>query len=170
MTLEDISHVANFVGVVLVIASLMYVARQLRLNTEAMRAESRSAIQHGHQQEILVPIQYPEIWRRFSGEQLDDDAIRMNQFLTASLRAREYEWFQFKQGALDNKAWAAFSKAIPVVLASPAARGWWQSTKDIYDQEFTDLVDDLLSKMDFSAVHQNQATSATANAAHTSKD
>jgi len=40
MTLEQVAAVAEIVGVILVVASLVYVARQLRQNTEMMRANA----------------------------------------------------------------------------------------------------------------------------------
>ena len=50
MTLELFASIAEIIGVILVIASLIYVAQQLRQNTEMMRAESRNAVQHSKQQ------------------------------------------------------------------------------------------------------------------------
>jgi len=44
MTLEQWAYLAEIVAVLLVIASLVYVARQLHQNTEMMRAESRNEI------------------------------------------------------------------------------------------------------------------------------
>ena len=79
MSLEELAYLADIIGVIFVIASLIYVAQQLHQNTHMMRAESRNEIQHGHQQEILMIVQYPDIWRRFTGETLDDDSIRVNQ-------------------------------------------------------------------------------------------
>ena len=40
MTLEQYAYLAEIIGVILVIASLIYVARQLRQNTEAVLSES----------------------------------------------------------------------------------------------------------------------------------
>lgn len=42
MTVEQLSYVADIIGVVLIIASLAYVARQLRQNTDAQLATSRA--------------------------------------------------------------------------------------------------------------------------------
>jgi hypothetical protein len=63
MTLGLLASIAEIIGVTLVIASLIYVARQLRQNTEMMRAESRNAIQHSKQQELFLVAQNPDIWR-----------------------------------------------------------------------------------------------------------
>jgi len=157
MTLEQYAYLAEIVGVIFLVASLIYVGRQLQQNTEMMRAESRNSIQHNHQQEILTPVQYPEIWRGFTGEKLSDEMIRVNGFLISSLRSREHEWIQYQNGALDKMAWEAFSKAIPLVLSSQHARSWWEATKPIYDAQFARMVDGLLEKEDLQSVHIDQA-------------
>ena len=155
--LEQLASLAEIIGVTLVIASLIYVGRQLHQNTEMMRAESRNSIQHNHQQEILTPVSFPEIWRGFTGEELSDENVRVNMWLSASLRSREHEWIQYNNGALDKVAWEAFSKAIPLVLSSQRARSWWEASKLIYEVQFAKMVDELIGTENFHSVHLDQA-------------
>ena len=158
MTLEQMAYLAEIVGVILIVASLIYVGRQLRQNTEMMRAESRNMIQHGHQQEILALMDYPDVWRAFSGEELDDESVRLNQWLIAALRSREHEWFQYQSGALDKLAWDAFSKAIPLILSSERAQVWWIAARPIFDDGFAAKVDELLGDAKMSVVNENLAS------------
>jgi hypothetical protein len=158
MTLEQISYLAEIIGVILVVASLIYVGQQLRQNTEMMRAESRNMIQHGHQQEILALMNNPDVWRAFSGESLDDESIRLNQWLVAALRSREHEWFQYQNGALDKLAWETFSKSIPLILASERAQDWWNAARPIFDDGFAVIVDELIGDAMMSAVHEKLAS------------
>ena len=157
VTLEQLAALAEIIGLTLVIASLIYVGRQLHQNTEMMRAESRNSIQHNHQQEILTLVGYPEIWRGFTGEEMPDEGVRVSMWLTSSLRSREHEWLQYNNGALDKVAWEAFSKAIPLVLSSQRAHSWWEASKLIYDVQFSNMVDELVEKENFHAVHLAQA-------------
>ena len=157
MTIEDLANLAEIIGLLLVVASLIYVGRQLRQNTEMIRAESRNSIQQNHQQEILIQATMPEIWRGFTGEELSDEGVKVNMWLTSSLRSREYEWIQHRNGALDSDSWNAFEKAIPLVLSSELSRSWWAATRNIYDTDFADMVDELLERENFHAVHIAQA-------------
>lgn len=161
MTLEEFAYLAEILGLFLFIASLLYVGRQLRQNTDMMKAESRNSIQQNHQQEILALVQYPEIWKGFTGQELEDHEIRLNNWLTSSLRSREYEWIQFKNGALDEVSWDSFSKAIPLVLTGERAKSWWKATKPIYNNEFAELVDKLLNKHSLDSVHIEQTNAAS---------
>jgi len=144
MTLEQYAYLAEIIGAILVIASLIYVARQLNQNTAMIRAESRNEIHHSHQQELFAVMQNPDVWRSVAGEELDDQNVRTNIWLTACLRAREHEWFQFQHGALDESAWRSYSTAIPLVLASERSRAWWGVMKPAYDTRFVEVVDELL--------------------------
>ena len=97
MTLDQYAAIAEIVGVILVIASLIYVARQLQQDTEMIRAESRNSIVQQHMQELSMLVEHPDIWRGFSGQELDDESIRLNNGWRAGARAREHEWFQCHQ-------------------------------------------------------------------------
>jgi len=158
MTLEELAYIAEIIGVVLVIASLIYVAQQLRQNTEMMRAESRNEIQHSKQQEIFALLQNLDIWKGLASQELDDEGIRLTLWLTASLRAREHEWFQFRSGVLDESAWSSYSTAIPIVLANERPRAWWDVTKHIFNKEFVAVVDELLENELINALGKDQTT------------
>ena len=157
MTLDQYAAVAEIIGVTLVIASLIYVALQLRQNTEMMRAESRNAIQHSKQQELFMMLQNPDIWRGITKQELDDESIRIILWLTASLRAREHEWFQFRHGVLDESAWKSYATAIPFALANERPRAWWGGTKPMYEKEFVEMVDGLLEDETLKATTERHA-------------
>ncbi len=156
MNWDAIGAVAEIVGLVVVIASLIYVGKQIGQNNEMMRAESRNAIHEGHRQELFAVVQNPNLWRGFTNEDLDDDSIRLNMWLTACLRSREHEWFQLQSGALDQTAWDSYSGVIPIVLASDRARAWWDATKPAFDDEFVKSVDETLDDEVLNATHQRQ--------------
>ena len=152
MTLEQLAYLAEIIGVILVIASLIYVAQQLRQNTEMMRAESRNQIVQQHVQELLSLIQYPDIWKGFSGQEFDDGGIRLHNWLIAFSRAREHEWLQFKHGALDKSSLESYSLAIPIVFSSDRSRAWWKAMRPGFDEGFVERVDQLLQDQTLSAL------------------
>jgi hypothetical protein len=144
MTFENLANLADIVGVILIVASLIYVARELRQNTEMMRAESRNEIVHSHQQEIFALIEYPELFKALNDGGLGDADVRIHAWLTAHCRAREHEWFQLQYGALDESSWESYSSSIPIVFSGQKARAWWDFMKTAFDVGFVDHVDGLL--------------------------
>ena len=157
MTLEEFAYLAEITGVILVIASLIYVARQVSQNTEMIRAESRNQIVQQHVQELLSLVEHPDIWKGLSGQDLDDESVRLNNWLIAFARAREHEWLQFRSGALDEASWKSYSLAIPIVLASERARAWWGAMQQAFDREFVEQVNRLLNNESLNKVTRAQA-------------
>jgi len=153
MTFQNLADLADIVGVIVVIASLIYVAREVRQNTEMMRAESRNEIVHGHVQEILALLDYPVVMKTLFETEMDDSVVRVHSWLTAHCRSREHEWFQFQNGALDQSAWESYSSSIPIVLSGAKARGWWDVMKRAFDEGFVVHVDELLEKSPMSKHH-----------------
>lgn len=159
MTLENFAHIADIVGVLIVVASLIYVARELHQNTAMMRAESRNEIVHSHQQEIFALIEHPEILQTLHGNDLDDSVVRVHSWLTAHCRAREHEWFQLHNGALDRSAWESYSSATPIVLSGPKARAWWDYMKRAFDASFVAHVDEMLEKSPLNELYSGMGAS-----------
>ena len=153
MTLENLANLANIVGVVVIIASLFYVARELRQNTEMMRAESRNQISNNHQHETHALIEYPDIVSGLLETDLDDRVVRLHAWLSGLCRAREHEWLQLCNGALDQSAWESYSSTVPLVLGGRKARAWWNVMKPAFDESFVEQVEQMLEKSPLSRVN-----------------
>jgi len=156
MNWEAIGAIGEILGAMGVIVTLIYLASQLRQNTAMMKAESRNAIHHGNQQELFTIVANPEIWKGFTGLDANNETIRLLIWLSASMRAREHEWFQFRSGALDESVWNSQANVIPVILALERSRAWWDAVKPIFDRSFTQEVDRILTTRKFDGTHSAQ--------------
>ena len=77
-------------------------------------------------------------------------------FLTASMRHREWEWFQFKDGVVDAKVYMAYFAVIPILLGVPRTRRWWVSVgRTGFDSEFVQEVDKLLAESGLTTYFQD---------------
>ena len=61
MNLDQIANLAEIIGVTLVIASLIYVAKQLRQNTNAIHAQTRQAVLVAAQSELFAVMENPDL-------------------------------------------------------------------------------------------------------------
>jgi len=156
MSLEQYAYISQIAGVILIVVSLAYVAKQLRQNTEIMRAASRNEVIHSQQQELRMFLEHPEVWRGVTGSEMDDAAVRLHTWLTAHFRAREHEWFQFRRGALDQTAWKSYSSPLPLVLSRQTTRDWWELMKQAFDGEFVEQVNKLVEESDLRAIRDLQ--------------
>ena len=137
--------IANF-GV---IAGFVFLAVEIRQNTEALRAESHQAIFAGGQEELYTSMEYPEIVRVMAVPDLDatfEDQMRMDAYLAAALGARQYAWRQYQAGNLDEDTWASELQIISILVGSERNRKWWREIGILQFQgEFSRIVSETVA-------------------------
>lgn len=127
MMLEDLAYVAEIVGVILVIASLIYVARQVRQNTELLRSSARQALLSNDHAAIQLSMATADVREKSStAEKLSfQEQWRFSLQMILEMRNREHEYLQFKAGVLDEETWRSYREVIRVSLGSERGRRWW---------------------------------------------
>lgn len=119
MTLEQLAYLAEIIGVILIIASLVYVARQLRQNTDAQLATSRQAVLAADLNLLSNSMAHPEF---STGLGDSPENVRLAAWLISYLRIREFAWFQYQNGILDQTTWESYIAPTPLVFSSPESR------------------------------------------------
>lgn len=142
MTLEQWAYVAQIAGVVLVIASLVYLAVQVRQSTDAQIAATRQATLSADLELLSWSMQYPESAPGL-GDNVDDR--RLTAFLVAYVRIREFMWYQYQSGVLDQKTWESYMAPTAAVFDSDLARRIWASNVIRLDAQFRDQFDKMIA-------------------------
>ena len=142
MTLEQLAYVAQIVGVVLIIASLVYVAVQVRQNTDAQLTASRQATLAAHVELLSRSMDYPEATEALG---ISNDDIRFNAWLVMYLRITEFAWYQYQNGILDKISWESFMAPTVAVFAAERARRVWDSDVIRLDPGFRAHIDRALA-------------------------
>lgn len=150
MTLEDWAFVSQIVGALAVVASLIYLALQIRHSNVLSRAQARQSMMELTQDQLLLQVSDPSVWLGvFSEEPLSlEEKVKVNMWLTLFMRQREYEWFTHQEGIMDSRMFNAYAGVICVILGTERNRRWWALRKDIkeFDSGFVEFVDDLLAE------------------------
>ncbi len=148
MTLEEYAFLAEIVGVVLVIASLIYVAMQLRQNTDAIRAQSRQSLLTASQAELYSETENPEIVVSIikSGALTPEESIKVSSWLFASFRTRQFAWLQHRGGIIDDAQWQTEVAVIRFYFDSQRVRDWWAKLGRVaFGDEYADFIDSQIS-------------------------
>ncbi len=119
MTLEEYAYLAEMLGVILIIASLVYVARQLRQNTDAQLATSRQTMLEADLVLLSKSMDYPE---SAAGLGKSPDEVRLASWLISYLRIRGFAWFQYQSGILDQTTWESYIAPTTLVFELPESR------------------------------------------------
>jgi hypothetical protein len=148
MNLEQFAYLAQIIGTVLVVASLVYVARQLRQNADALRAQSRQASLANDKVSIQTAIDERAMFELLARpEPLSfQDQFRFSMVMIMTLRDREHEFFQYKAGVLDDAAWHSYREVIRITLDSERRRKWWASVgSEFLDPSFRLMVNEIIA-------------------------
>ena len=100
------------VGVLLGIAFLAY---EIRQNTDAIQSQTRATIFSGAQEELWKNMEFPDVTKNLGPRNQDltaDEKIRLDAWLTAAMRAREFAWLEYTNGNLDEEEWMADEEVI----------------------------------------------------------
>ena len=135
MTLEQGAYLAEILGVIFVVVTLIYLSVQIRQGTELLRSESRQALVTNDITSLAA-----------EDELSAEDQLRLSFIFALDLRNREFEYFQYTNGLLDEQTWLAYRHVILINHSTSLGRAWWDDIgRDIVDPAFAKLVDELLA-------------------------
>ena len=147
MTLENWAQLAEIVAALGVVVSLLYLAAQVGQSNRLARNQARQSWMQLVQGEIHKIADHPAIFDTFTSESPSrDDKIRMMSWLLSALRSREFEWFQYQEGIMDEAHFRAYSGIVTTLLGTERTRKFWETYRHHYDPGFAAFVDDMLEK------------------------
>ena len=145
------SAIAEIAAAVAVVITLVYLAMQTRYvavqteqNTVAVRATVRQAMFANDQQLILQQTS-------FSRESCFSDFAALQElglgpcgsWLLALFRSRENNWFQYRDGLIDEATYSSYENALwGVVFGAYNGSAWWPVLNSQLSAEFADYVNE----------------------------
>ena len=147
MSIQDLGSIGELVAAVATLATLIYLARQIRQSNSLARAHTRERMVEQASNEVYKGfVENPDILRSlFKEEPLSEtDWIQLTGWLLSAMRQREYEYFQMKDGNIEKEIWEAYSGVMTIHLGTKRTRKWWEWAKTPFDTEFCAEVDKIL--------------------------
>ena len=149
-------HVSEILGAIEVIASLFYVAYQVRqnthqgkLNTIAIESASSEATNSANNYARLKMAESAELSSIYIRGQKDpqclieEEALRFRMFIAVGLSNAQLSFESHKSGV--NKEWEGISRVALRLLTSPGRILFWENFKSEYTSDFQNEVSNLLS-------------------------
>ena len=151
MTWTDIGVLAELLGAIGVIASLIYLSRQVRQNTRAVRMANAAAGQNNFQQ--LARFLYEDregcalILRAM--ERADDlapaERLSAYAYFFDFLKTAELAHYHFRHGELDEPFWAASLRFYQAYFSTPGFRAYWAERRTAFLPEFQEAMETWLA-------------------------
>lgn len=131
-SLEDLANLAEIVGAVAIVISLIYVGQELRANTAAVKAASLQSITNSSSASMLAVVENGD----FAGIRLQGDQDPTQLSETDRLRYVLYQrqmWFHFQNvwtqwglGVIDDGVWMGYRNVIcDDLVGTEEQRQWW---------------------------------------------
>ena len=152
MTIEQLGSLGELIAAIATVATLIYLALQIRASTKISRAESRRTTTSQSSEFSSLIANNPElasIFRRGLADlnSLDpDERIRFN-FLFAMLISQTQSTFEDSDlGILDRDIFELVSAPVFRMLATPGGYQYWEEWRGGYVPKFRERIDEVLAE------------------------
>ena len=99
-----------------VVGGIVFLAIEIRQNNELLRSESRQTLVANDVTSLSANIGNADVFAKMaSGQDLTmEEQLRLSFMFMLDLRNREFEYFQYTNGLLDEETWLAYRYVIVV--------------------------------------------------------
>lgn len=154
MNWEAISAVGEWVGTLIVVITLVYLARQVHLNTVTNRVSGITGIADAAREIHFLVAGDRDTARIFqvgmsNPDDLDElDRFRFEIFIWGILRQMESFFVQYEQGVIDEAAMKAYARlSVDLIHGNKVVRDHWQESKD-YSPAFKAWMDGQVAELE----------------------
>jgi len=158
MTITELGAIGELLAAIAVLATLVYLSIQVRQGNLHARAQARQRMVEQAQSELNALMNDEQITELFTKRETlsPHEQAKLNYFLAESMRQREWEWFQFQDGTIDQPVYEAYHEVIAIQLGTTRTRQWWNSIgKTAFNEDFVASVDSLLETTELSTYFQD---------------
>jgi len=151
VTIQDLGSIGELLAAVATIATLIYLARQLRANTAAVQGDARRAHRGASSATNLLIASDTELSALFNAGLRDFSALspeHHTQFtflMTELIGSWQAAYEEFESEIVDEKPLQRHSAAHVPFLRMPGGRKWWDTYGSRYPSTFRDYVDSQIA-------------------------
>lgn len=145
--LSELAHYAEIIAAIAVIASLIYVGRQVEDNTAAIRSSTMQAVANSSDIALQNQAADEDLTRiRMIGNTdvstlTEVQAFRYGSFNRGMWIRMQNIYAQQQLGVLDNSFWYTYSKIICEIYSPPGVRATWPAHSAVLDPDFVEFVE-----------------------------
>ena len=149
MNWEAISAIGQIVGAIAVVISLIYVASEVRRNTNATHLAAMRSLNDAFNRWVQQLGQYPdleELYRRGLRdlESLEDtEIVRFAALMQGAFRILEEVYHLQAKGHLEKSVWRGWEAAMRDVNGYPGVQAWWRLRSHWFSEGFVKFVDQV---------------------------
>ena len=146
LTLPEWAAVADIVGTVAVVVSLLFLAYTIEQNTAVTQSANDNflyELDDRQQADVALTEDLATIFlKHYNGEQLSGiDEFRLRRQVIRQLSAWELEFARHKEGLLSDEKWKNWNGYYSINMRNDYPEEWWADLRKYYGAEFAENVD-----------------------------
>jgi hypothetical protein len=148
--MEKLNHWMTLAANVGVLIGIIFLAYEIRQNTDAVHAQTREAIMAAAQEELQAVRNDPNLIDSVvrEGPLTVDEQIKLYTWLVSVLKIREFSWLQRENGIIDDAQWESELAVTQAILQAPRIRLWWDKVgHKTVSSEFREFVDTAIDEL-----------------------
>ena len=153
MKWDAVSAIAEFLGAIAVVVTLIYVAIQIRQSTRVARSATRQAIAESAERlssDLIDNSGMAEIFvKHVSGEELNPvEFLRLQARCYRDMRQWENIHYQVSEGLLSQEQWLGFRRNLLALFGVEADREYWANESELFSDAFRGEIKSILEDSD----------------------
>ena len=146
--MEYIANIAEIVGAIVVVITLIYLTIQLRQNNKLLQSTSRRAMLESEKYSLNIALEHQELLGQLDHKEKlsEEEQFQLSVLFVIDMENRYFEYRQYKDGLLSEQEWQA--RLFIAVENHSMGRGqeWWSKVgRNLYPAEFVKPIDNLLT-------------------------
>jgi hypothetical protein len=133
MKLEKLAAFAEIVSSIAIVITLAFLTMQTREMAQQTEQTNRALFANSRATTMTADV---NLLIASSAGANAGSLEESGALIAAFFRIREFAWFQYQNGILDQAAWESYIRPIPEVFTSPATLLWWEESSAQLDPGF----------------------------------
>ena len=152
MTLQDLGNVGEFIAAVATVATLVYLAIQIRQNTTVVRTSNYSALTSETREfsrQIAGDPELTDIWQRGLQDYrglADLERVRFHMVISQLFVTFQLQMQLHSRGVIDNEFYEQQLGGFAELFTAPGVHDWWATERRWYSPGFREFIDRYFSK------------------------
>ena len=149
MNWEAIGAVGELIGAAAVVATLLYLVKQIKQNTEVARSAVDLEITTMGTDFHMRVAENPALARAYyiglhdPDSLSEDERMQLHYLIPGVFLLFEGAHKQYIRGFLPEEGWLPYEGLISYLLENPIVRDWWVNGSTVFSQDFETVVEDI---------------------------
>lgn len=152
MTLAEYSYLAEIIGGIVLIATLIFLSIQVRQNSSMLRSmatHSAHAEYAAHFQPFVEDLSFVDIYMRAANDPSllsPQETVKLNAWWLQGLFRGQNWYHQTREGALDPNILESYDRLLQEVAQTEMYQNFWRQRNFVVGDKYREYLEELFSK------------------------